>query len=94
MKRINLMIEEDQYNKIQERGLNLSAFIRDLVNDYFSDHVINISVQKETYQLYNEVISNTGATDKDLDPLMVEVLTKLLDVRLEKIRQLKSKLAK
>ena len=92
MKRINLMIEEDQYKKITERGLNLSAFIRDLVNDYFSDHVINISVKKETYQLYNQVISNTGATDKDIDPLLVEVLGKLLDVRLQKIQQLKSKL--
>ena len=86
------MIEEDQYKKITERGLNLSAFIRDLVNDYFSDHVINVSVKKETYQLYNQVISNTGATDKDIDPLLVEVLGKLLDVRLQKIQQLKSKL--
>ena len=92
MKRINLMISEDQYEEIQRRGLNLSAFIRDLIEDHFSDHVIKVSVSPETYRLYNQVISNTGATDKDVDPLLVETLGKLLDVRLNKIKDLKSKL--
>ena len=85
------MIGEEQYKKIAERGLNLSGFVRDLIDDYFSDHVISVNVSKQTHDLYSEIISNTGATDDDIEPLLEEILKKLLDVRLKKIEQIKQK---
>ena len=94
MKRINLMVSEEQYDKIQSKGINLSSFIRDLIDDHFSEHVVHINVSAETHQLYNEILTNTGATDSDLDPLLVEALKKLVDVRLKKIQALKTKVKK
>ena len=91
-KRVSVMIGEEQYEEIARRGLNLSGFIRDLIGDHFSEHVIQIRVSPQTYELYSEIIANTGATDEDIEPLLEEVFKKLLDVRLKKIASLRKKL--
>jgi hypothetical protein len=92
VKRISIMIGEEQYEMISKKGLNISAFIRGLIDDHFSQHLIALSVSKKTYDLYNNVISNSGATDKDIEPLLVEVLKKVLDERLDKIKTLRSEI--
>lgn len=92
VKRINIMIEEDQYEQITKDGLNISGFIRGLIADHYSAHKITLSVSKKTSDLYNEIIANAGATDKDIEPFLHEVLKKVLDMRLEKIKNLKKKL--
>jgi hypothetical protein len=89
VRRINVMIAEHQYERLANAGVNISALIRDLVEDHISDHVINLSVSKKTHDLYTKVVSSTGATDEDIEPLLMEVLKRLLDQRLDKIRGLK-----
>ena len=90
VKRISIMIGEDQYDKISKEGLNISAFIRSLIDDHFSHHVIALSVSKKTHDLYNKIVANTGATDGDIEPFLNEVLKKVLDQRLEKIKDIRN----
>lgn len=94
VRRINVMIAEHQYEKLSQAGVNISALIRNLLEDHMSDHVINLAVSKKTHDLYTKVVANTGATDADIEPLLMEVLRQLLDQRIEKIKGLKSLLEK
>jgi hypothetical protein len=92
VKRISVMVGEEQYERMARAGLNISAFIRDLIDDHFSEDVITLRVSRKTHDLYTKIVSNTGATDADIEPLMSEVLKRLLDERLQKIKNLKSSL--
>ena len=67
LKRISLVIREDQHDKLHEIGVNISGFVRDLIDDHFSDHKIVLSVSKETRDLYTKIISNTGSNDALLE---------------------------
>lgn len=89
-KRISVLIGEDQYERLSKAQVNVSALIRDLLEDYLSESRITVSVSKKTRDLYDKIITNTGATDKDIEPLLTDVLRSLLQVRLEKIKALKS----
>lgn len=77
-KRINILIKQLQYEKVQDAGLNLSGLIRDLLDDRFSHRKVVLSVSPETRELYDEVISNFGATDAELERLFVRSLEALL----------------
>ncbi len=92
VKRVNIMLGEEQYERLSKAKINISSFIRDLLEDHFSQTVINISVNQQTFDLYNEVISNTGATDEDIEPYLKEVLKKVLDKRMKQIEKLRLKL--
>ena len=59
LKRISLMIREDQYQLISKKDLNLSGLLRDLLDDYFSEHTITLSVEEDTKEIY-EMIAETG----------------------------------
>ncbi|WP_413291237.1 hypothetical protein [Bdellovibrio sp. HCB337] len=89
-KRISVLIAEDQYERLTKAQINVSALIRDLLEDYFSETKITLSVNRKTRDLYEKIVSNTGATDKDIEPLLTQVLKELLNVRLEQIKSLKS----
>lgn len=89
-KRISVLIAEDQYERLTKAQINVSALIRDLLEDYFSETKITLSVSRKTRDLYEKIVSNTGATDKDIEPLLTQVLKELLNVRLEQIKSLKS----
>lgn len=89
VRRINVMIAEHQYERLARAGVNISALIRELLEDHMSDHVINLNVSRKAHDLYTKVVSTTGATDADIEPLLTEVLRRLLDQRLEKIKDLK-----
>jgi post-segregation antitoxin (ccd killing protein) len=92
VKRINVMIAEHQYERLSEAGINISGLIRDLIEDHISDHVINLRVSSKTYELYNRIVANTGATDEDIEPLLVDILRKLLNARLDKIKELRTEI--
>jgi hypothetical protein len=92
VRRINIMIAEHQYEKLAEAGVNISGLIRDLIDDHISAHVINIAVSSKTYEIYSKIVSNTGASDEDLEPHLVRALKDLLESRLEKISSLRSEL--
>ena len=77
-KRINILIREDQYERVSQAGLNTSGLIRGLLDDHFSDAKITFSMGEETKRLYQNIISNFGAEDSDIEPYFVEALDRFL----------------
>ncbi|MBC86865.1 MAG: hypothetical protein CL677_06760 [Bdellovibrionaceae bacterium] len=88
------MIGEEQHEAVMERGLNLSGLVRDLLNDYLSENKIVIAVSDETKQVYDQVVSNSGASDEDLEPYLMEALKGLLEERIQSMEKLRKKLIK
>ena len=91
-RRINVMIGEEQYQTLAERGLNVSGLIRDLLGDYLADSVITLQVGEETREVYDTVISNTGATDVDLEIHLRRALVSLLDQKIADMQALQERL--
>ena len=67
LRRISLMVRADQHAALSEKGLNVSGLVRDLIDDYLSEHTITISVGEETRGLYDQIVANTGSTDEDVE---------------------------
>ena len=88
LKRISLMVREDQYEEIQRRGLNLSGLARDLLDDYLSDHKITVSVTEETRSLYDRIVSNTGTTDLEVERYFRDALKLMLNDRIAEMQKL------
>ena len=83
LKRVSLMIREDQHQLLNEKGFNASGLFRDLLDDYLSEHKVTISVSKETKDIYDMIISNTASTDEDLEKYLRESLKNLLQEKIE-----------
>lgn len=88
LKRISLLIREDQYERIGQSELNLSGLVRDLLDDYFSSDAITISASKETKQLYDRIVANTGTDDTELEKHFRDSLRKLLKEKIAQMQQL------
>ena len=88
LKRISLMIREDQYDRVSKKGLNLSGLTRDLLDDYFSEHKITLAVSEDTADLYDKIVSNTGTSDSDLEDYFKEALGKLLEKKISEMQAL------
>lgn len=86
------MVREDQHEKLLSSGLNVSGLIRDLIDDYLSDFKITLSVSEETRSIYDRVVSNTGATDVDLEKYIVKALKELLKMRIQQMQELEKNL--
>lgn len=89
LKRISLMIRAEQYEQITQRGLNLSGLVRDLLDDYLSEHKVTVAVSEETRQLYDRIVSNTGSTDEDVERYLKEALKALLEAKIRSMQELK-----
>lgn len=83
LKRISLMIREDQHQKMADLGLNASGLFRDLLDDYLSEHKITLGVTKETKELYDLIISNTASSDSELELFLKDSLKKLLKEKID-----------
>jgi hypothetical protein len=92
VRRVNVIITEQQYEKLSKAGINISGLVRSLIEDHLSHHVITLGVSKKTYDFYAKIVANTGAEDKDIEPLLLDSLRKLLDQRIEKIKKLQSEI--
>ena len=86
------MVREDQHQRLLDSGLNISGLIRDLIDDHLSEHKITLSVSEETRQIYSRVVSNTGATDVDLEKYIVKALKELLKGRIQEMQELEKDL--
>lgn len=93
-RRVNVVIREDQYEELQSRGLNVSGLIRDLLGDYLSSNTIALQVSDETRSLYETIVSNTGASDEDLEVHLRDALAKVLEDRIEQMKALHARLGK
>jgi hypothetical protein len=92
LKRVNILITHEEYAEISKRGLNLSGLVRDLLHDRLSGAQIVLSISAQTRAFYDNVISNFGATDKDLEPYIVEALDRFLEHRGKEINAMRKKL--
>jgi hypothetical protein len=88
-KRINITIGLEQYDKLSERGVNVSGLIRDLIGDYLSASTVTLQVSEDTRRLYDLVVSNTGAGDQDIEVHLRAALVKALDDKIVAMQELK-----
>ncbi len=94
VRRINITIGETQYRALNERGLNVSGLIRDLLGDYLSENKITLQVSDETRRIYDLVVSNTGAGDEQIEAPLREALAKVLEQRIVEMQALHARLVK
>jgi hypothetical protein len=94
LKRINVMIREDQHRAVMDAGLNMSGLLRDLLDDHFSESKITLSVSTKTKQIYDNLISNFGGRDRDLEPHFVQAMDRVLQAKMSEIDALRKKLKK
>ncbi len=92
MKRISLMLRQDQYQLINKKGINLSGLVRDLIDDHFSENVVTVSVSEETKTLYEKIVSNTGCQDKELEVHLRKALKDLLSEKIDQMSKLQRSL--
>jgi hypothetical protein len=88
LKRISLLIGEDQYDAIGERGLNLSWLVRELIDDHLSEKKIVLDVGDETLGLYQKIVSAVGALDSEFEPFFKNALHTFLKVKIENMQKL------
>jgi len=94
LKRINVMIREDQYEKLQQKEISVSGLIRDLIDDRFSETKIILSVSEECGQMYDKIISNFGGSDMQLEKFFMAALDKFLESKTKEISKFRKKLCK
>lgn len=92
-KRVNITILDKQYGELTERGLNVSGLIRDLLGDYLSSSAITIQVSDETRRLYDLIVSNTGATDEDIEVHLRVALADVLESKIAEMKRLHQQLS-
>jgi hypothetical protein len=88
MKRISLMIKTEQYDQLNESGINTSGLVRDLIDDYLSDYKITVSVTEETRLLYDKIVSNTGSTDDEVEVYFRDALKRMLNDKIDEMKKL------
>ncbi len=94
LKRISLMIAEEQYKAISDRNLNLSWLVRDLLDDYLTNTRITFTVHKETLALYEKIGGLTPLDDNAFDPFLREALKNYLKAQITKMQSLDHQLSK
>lgn len=87
--RVNVIIREDQYQRIVDEGLNLSGLIRDLIDDSFSSNKIVLSMKRRTKKLYDYVVSNFAVSDEDLEPYILDALDRYLADKEKEINKMR-----
>ena len=84
-KRVNVLVRPEQHERVAAAGLNMSGLIRGLLDDHFSEEKIVLSVSPRVREVYELLISNLGAEDRELEIYFLEALDKFLA---EKNRQI------
>jgi hypothetical protein len=92
IKSICVVIRNDQYQRLQDLNINVSGFIRDIIDDRLSDHTITLNVSPETRALYDQIVSTVPKGDTDIEPHLRDALKKLLDERIEEMKTLQKSL--
>jgi len=88
-KRMNILVRPDQHKRVTSAGLNMSGLIRGLLDDHFSDEKIVLSVSPRVKKVYQQLISNLGAEDRELEIYFLEALDKFLADKTRQIDDLR-----
>jgi hypothetical protein len=93
LKRISLLIRQDQYDKLSgNNGVNLSALVRDLIDDHLGEHNIVIAASKELKHIYDTIITDTGSNDAEIERYMKMALKELLSEKIERMKKLQNEM--
>ena len=88
-KRVNVLVRRDQHQRVVTAGLNMSGLIRGLIDDHFSEEKIVLSVSPRVKKVYQQLISNLGAEDRELEIYFLEALDKFLADKTRQIDDLR-----
>ncbi len=88
-KRINILVRPEQHKQVMSAGLNMSGLVRGLLDDHFSEEKIVLSVSPKVKTVYQLLISNLGAEDKELEIYFLEALDKFLGDKTRQIDDLR-----
>lgn len=94
LKSVCLMIRKDQYDKLQEMNVNVSGFVRDMIDDRLSQSNIILNVSMETRSLYDKIISISPNGDEDMEPYLREALRNMLDKYIREMQKLHEDIAR
>lgn len=88
------MIRKDQYESLQEMKVNVSGFVRDMIDDRLSESNIILNVSPETRELYDKIISISPRGDEDMEPYLRDALKNMLDTYIKEMQQLHKDIGK
>jgi hypothetical protein len=91
-RRVNITLPESCYAQVTARGLKFSGFIANLINDHFAGSAIILRVSEDTKRLYEQVVSNTGYGDPDIEVRLRVVLQDLLGRKIAELEHLRKQL--
>lgn len=86
--RVSLMIRKDQHDSLRNMDVNISGYIRDLIDDRLCDDTIILSVESETKVIYDQIISHSGQGDHDFEPYIRAALKSMLADKIKKLQAL------
>lgn len=92
-RRVNITIPEHCYEQVAARELNLSGLITNLLEDHFANSTITLHVSEDTKYLYQQVVSNTGYEDPDIEVHLRVILQELLRRKIAELEHLRAQLA-
>jgi hypothetical protein len=92
LKRISLLIRQDQYERLSQHNLNLSALVRDLIDDHLGEHNIVIAASEELKKIYDTVITDTGSNDSEIEKYFKKALGQLLKEKISRMQQLQKEM--
>ena len=79
MKSICLIIRHDQYEHLQDMNINVSGFIRDIIDDRLSNNTVVLNVSVDTRLLYDKIVGILSDTfTPSLTALRISVSKKLV----------------
>jgi hypothetical protein len=93
-KRVNILITEEQYERVSLSELSLSGLVRDLLDDRFSQTYITLALTPKSREHYDYIVSNFGVSDSELEPFILEALDNFLDSKVKEIEGIREKLKK
>lgn len=88
-KRVNVLVRPEQHEQVMSARLNMSGLIRGLLDDHFSDEKIVLSVSPRVREVYQHLISNLGAEDREMEIYFLEALDKFLAAKTRQIDDLR-----
>ena len=88
-KRVNVLLRPDQHQRVMAAGLNMSGLVRGLLDDHFSEEKIVLSVSPKVKEVYQQLISNFGTEDSELEIYFLEALDKFLADKTRQIDDLR-----
>lgn len=88
-RRVNVLIREDQYERVTADDLNMSGLVRGLMDDHFNERKVVLSLSPDATRVYDHVIANFGVSDAVLEPYVLKALDAFLEDRSKAIEALR-----